>query len=435
MKQNYIYSFFSNIKVQAWAMSLTALIFLGSIVSFSELHAQSTSGADTASVTLKKVLQKNSYPIFVKKGELKGRGGALLLKRAKEATIVTIGESHATQQIPLMITSLINELQQANELDHLAIEVSPWTARQMSDSLRSGVGAYNRLIAQYPTAIPFYNFKAERNLVRQAVRGSGADNPLWGLDQIFAFSTEMALDRLQELAPSPEARAVINDVRKAGLKRTAEDPRLQSLPSSIPPPISVYAASTFDSLSTYFPDSSEGQQVLNELSASISMYRTNGQNNYLSNQLRARYLRDNFRQAVRQTQVRSQEKPQIVVKLGARHAYRGMTPNNALDVGNLSISLARAIGGSALNVAILCGPGSKNTRFPAQTGKCHNSYLNEDIRSLINDRGVYLDLSAIQPLMHEGMLEVNDALEEFFWGFDAAIYIPDTTPAEPIISP
>lgn len=145
-------------------------------------------------------------------------------------------------------------------------------------------------------------------------------------------------------------------------------------------------------------------------------------------------MRDNFRQAVRQTQDKSRGNPQILVKLGARHAYRGMTPNNALDVGNLSVSLARAMGGKALNVAILCGPGSTNTRFPGRRGKCRNSYLTDDIRPLINDEAVLFDLSEIHPLMHEGPLEIEGALEDFFWGFDAAIYIPNTTPAGPIIS-
>lgn len=126
----------------------------------------------------------------------------------------------------------------------------------------------------------------------------------------------------------------------------------------------------------------------------------------------------------------SQDTPQVVIKTGARHAYRGITPNNALDVGNLSVALARAMGGEALNIAIICGRGSKITAFPNRIVDNRSSYLGEEFLSLAQDQTKLFDLTAVHPMLHEGRLDLGDRLEDFFWGFDAVVLVPNATPAE-----
>jgi hypothetical protein len=39
--------------------------------------------------------------------------------------VITLGESHGTQEIPAIMDALLNDLQAAGEVDHLALEVSP----------------------------------------------------------------------------------------------------------------------------------------------------------------------------------------------------------------------------------------------------------------------------------------------------------------------
>lgn len=397
------------------------------------LAAQDEPDEDSAPTTLKEALQDNRHPLWLEEGEIRGDGATWLRERAAEATVVTLGESHGTQEIPGVMTALLEDLQQADEFDHLAIEVSPWTTDLITNRLREGKEAYDALVKDYPTAVPFYNLKPERDLIHQVVEPSEKDRPLWGLDQIFAFATSLAFDRLEELAPSAAARSAVQEVRAAGEEQPADDPRLQNLPSSMPPPLSVYAPAAFDTLRSHFEGVEEAQRLLSELATSANIYRLNDSNNYVSNQIRARYLRDNLRRSARRAKTSSSETPQIVIKIGGYHAYRGRTPNNALDVGNLSVALARAMGGEALNVAVLCGPGSEATNFPSGTNDCYQ--LGDPFTSAIEEQAVLFDLTALHPLLHDGTITAEDELEEFLWAFDAVVLIPDAQPAQPIAPP
>lgn len=417
-------------KIKQLALVIVSMFF---IVGIHSSYAQETTDPDTSKIPLKQVLKANRYSIGFDEQGLTGEGGQWLRKKASEATIVSLGEMHLTQEIPAMMTALVKELQRANEVDHLAIEVSPWTTEQMTKKLRKGKVAYDNFIKQYPFAVPFYNFENERDLLLQMLKENENEDPLWGLDQIFAFSTNLALDRLEHLASTNKAKDAIQEVRKAGKDKSVDDPRLKKYSKGYTTPISAFDPATFDTLQSYFTGNSEAQTILEELSHSITIYRTNDTNNYRSNQLRARYLRDNFRNHVLKAQ-QSEETPQILIKMGGRHIYRGITPNNALDVGNLAVSLARVMGGEALNVAVLCGPNSKNTVFPTREAKCSAGYLDESLQTLVQDHPVLFDLSGVHQKLHDGAFDPSPRLKNLLWGFDAVVFIPNTTPANPIFT-
>jgi hypothetical protein len=366
---------------------------------------------------------------------LRGAGGTWLRDRARDAAVITLGESHATQEIPALMAALLADLQQADALDVLAIENSPWTTRLMTDRLRAGTDAYDAFIEQHPAAIPFYNLQTERDLLLQVVRHSSANQPLWGLDQLFVFSTDVAFNRLEELAPSSAARSAVQSVRSAGASEAASDPRLQNLPSSLPTPLPVYAPAAFDTLRAHFADIDEAQTLLDELATSATIYRLNDTDNYTSNQLRARYLRENLWRRFEVARSASEEPPRIVIKVGGFHAYRGRTPNNALDVGNLAVAMAQAMGGEALNVAVLCGPGSQSTDFPAGTSDCWPDRLGADFEALAQDEAVLFDLTALHPMLHDGTLAPGSDMERILWAFDVIVLIPDAQPALPIAPP
>jgi hypothetical protein len=312
-------------------------------------------------------LRAHRYPIDVQNNRLEGPGGDWLIRHASEASIITLGEMHGTQEIPALMDALFAALQAAGELDHLALEVSPWTARLMTDRLRAGEAAYTRFIQEHPPSIPFYFLARERDLVRRFVENSNEQRPLWGLDQIFAFATGIALDRLAELAPSPDARAAVRRVRAAAQHDSLDGRPLPNLPPTLPTPLMAYPRVAVDTLHPYFSGVPEAQQLLDELATSITIYRTNETDNYRSNQMRARSLRRNLIRAYRRAQPPGADPPQVAIKVGGRHAYRGRTPNNALDVGNLAVALAQETGATALNVAVYCGPNSRARDFPSGT--------------------------------------------------------------------
>ena len=386
--------------------------------------------------SLKKTLEDNSYSLGWSDGELTGRGGRMLLEKAGKADFVVLGEMHGTREIPQLMSALIQQLQQQGEADYLALEASPWTVGKMTEKLRSGREAYEEFIRKYPVGFPFYNLETESRLVHRFVENSDKKQPLWGLDQIFSFSTNMAFDRLNEIAPTKAARSAVSTLRSAVDTRSASDERLKKLPPSLPAPISVVDNQSFDTLKTHYKNVPEGVEILEELSVSTEIYRLNDSHNYRSNQMRADYLRENLRTSFENVRNATDEQnPQVVVKVGGWHAYKGITPNHALDVGNLSVALAESMGGESFNVAILCGPGSRNRGFPSETRDCWREQLGEDFKSLSKDGPVFFDLSKVHPQLHTRLKIEDERLENFLWAFDAVVLIPDTSPARYIAPP
>lgn len=390
--------------------------------------AQNTPSPDTASITLEEALQKNSYALRVKNRTLQGTGGEWLRREAMDATMITLGESHGTQEIPAIMDALLNDLQAAGEVDHLALEISPWTADLMNQKLQQPDSAFTAFIERHPATIPFYALKPERDLVRNFVRQSGAKRPLWGLDQIFAFATDLALDRLAELAPTPDARQAVAKTRAIGQADSTSAPALSRLPPSMPTPLTVYTATAFDTLDTYFKGSEEAQRLLDEMAISTKIYRVNDTHNYRSNQIRARYLRRNLRREYESAETHQEDPPQVAIKVGGRHAYRGLTPNNVLDVGNLAVALAERSEGTALNVAVFCGPNSTARDYPTGTTDCW-SEQRAPFKAALGNGPTLFDLTAIHPLLHEGPLDPPPQLKRMLWAFDAVVLVPNAQPS------
>ena len=390
--------------------------------------AQETPTSDADSVDLEAALQQHSYRLRIENGSLQGRGGNWLREEAKKATLIALGESHGTKEIPAIMEALLNDLQAAGEVDHLALEVSPWTADLMTNKLQKPDSAFTTFIEERPAAIPFYALRPERDLVRTFVRQSDSEQPLWGLDQIFALATDLALDRLAELAPTADARRAIKNARARADSTSATDPALKKLPANMPVPLTVHPRPAFDTLQSYFKGVEEAQRLLKELAISAQIYRLNDTNNYRSNQIRARYLRRNLLRQFERAEGQSNDAPQVALKVGGAHAYRDRSPNNALDVGNLAVALAERSGGAALNVAVFCGPNSTARDFPAGTTDCW-SELRAPFKAALGNGPTLFDLTAIHPLLHEDALDPPSRLERLLWAFDAIVLVPNAKPS------
>lgn len=414
--------------------SLLAFLLLLLLSGACPLLSPAQSPEPDTSLTLEEALSKHSYPIRVENDSLQGAGGDWLVEQAKQATIITLGESHGTKEIPVIMGALFEEMQAAGELDHLALEISPWTAKLMTDRLRTGRGAYTDFIKKHPSSIPFYFLRPERDLVRNFVRNSQVEQPIWGLDQLFAFATAIALNRLEELAPTSDARTAVQNVRAAGQGDSLNAKALPNLPPAMPTPLMAYPTQAFDTLRSHFSDVPEAQRLLDEITTSIPIYRTNDTNNFRSNQMRARYLRRNLLSSYQEAQQTSEDPPQVAIKVGGRHAYRNRTPNNALDVGNLAVALAEKTDGRALNVAVVCGPNSTFRDFPAGTADCW-SEKRSVFKPVLNDEPVLFDLTALHPLLHDGTLDPDDKVARLLWAFDAIVLIPNATPSTYISPP
>ena len=383
--------------------------------------------ADQRNQALMEALQANRYALQIEDGEWSGPGAEWILERARRAGVVSVGESHGVREVSEFVSALFQELRPEG-FQHLVIETSPWTAEQLTAFQREGGDGYRAHLREHPLSVPFYGWEEEWRLLAQVVRGSEATEPLWGVDQLFAFAPSWSLARLAELAPTPEA-----EERVASLQAEPEG----EAPLSLPQLEEEALASVRESFSSV----PEARRILDEMEVSREIYLLFSQGeNWASNQMRARYLRRNVMGRFQETWRRDGTPPRLLVKLGAFHTYRARTPNNALDVGNLAVALAEAMGREALNVAVLCGPDSEGADFPAGTVDCwdRNAMIHDPFEELLREEAspVLFDLRALRSRLHQGDLEVEDrTLEGFLWSHDAVVFLPGANPSTPIVPP
>lgn len=411
-------------------MKQNALLFLAvlgfQLVFISPIQAQKNTAPDAAK-SLEKALVQNRYSINLEGDKPEGEGWKWLTKKAESADIITLGESHGTKEIPNVMGALIKNLKASGNFDRLAIEVSPWTANLMEKRLRNDLDSYKNFLSRYSAAVPFYNWESEGDLLSEAIKGREEEDVLIGMDQIFSFSTDLVFDRLKTLAKKDSIFQEIENIRQHLEKKMEENPKLKALPAAVPPPITMIKVETLNKLKSRFEGNDRAQNLLDEVEKSIEIYRMNDTNNYQSNQIRAQLLRRNLRKGL----TKSGELEGVfglVIKTGAMHAYKGRTPNNALDVGNLAVSLADLTDGKALNVAVICGPGSKGRVFPAGTSPCWPKFLGETLRDISSQEPALFNLAPVHKKMHSGEIKASGALKEFLWGFDAVMIIPNANP-------
>lgn len=365
------------------------------------------------------------HVVEVADGRLAGPGGELLRRAAERAHFLLFGEQHATAEIAEIATALYRTIAPLG-YDHAAIEVGPVGAERLESLLRDeDAGALERYFATGTNlfSIPFYFFVEEAEFARSVVAGSPAAAPvLWGLDQEFVAGAGPVLDRLAELAATAAEREAVAAARAAA----AANPMF----------LGTAPAGEIEALARPFAAAAHpaARDLAAQVVASNRIYAPftgRGGSAYAANREREDLMKTLFLRRYRPVRERDGRVPRVLVKLGANHLFRGLSPTHVLSLGTFLVDLAAAEGVEAYNLHVDCRGGEATDVMTGAPAPCASYFLAAEsvlAAALPADRTVLVDLRALRE-EDDILAALDEASRDLVWSFDGYVAIPGTRAA------
>lgn len=387
--------------------------------------------AETPSHALARVMEASRLPFVLDNGALTGSGATKLLDAARHAEFILIGEDHGFVEVPQFVLALRTSLGK-DAPENLVLETGPLAAARLADAARTDTLA--ALSARYPAAIPFFDWKDDGAMVRAFQKEKKAD-VLWGIDQEFILSTRMNLERLLQVNDTAAAKAAISAqlerAREAERKLIADhDPGAALLPQ--------LQAEDFARLRAAVKagTGSESAAILDELSESADIYRSQGSDGDASNHQRSLMMKRHFMANYDAASRRASAPVRAMVRIGAYHAGRGLSPINQYDIGNLTSELAASHGQASVHILVLAAGGSVNKWLPFVADKAVSASPYNAKEELASVHAVpFLDhaykdqwsIFDLQKFRSEGAArkEGGEGFRQLVFGYDYVVVVPE----------
>ena len=380
-------------------------------------------------------LEAARFGLRVDNGVLSGTGASVLTEAVASSHYILIGEDHLTREIPQFTTAICNLI--GNQLTGMAIEVSPEAATFMMRSVHSP-DRWQRMVAQtqaYPWSIAFLDSRQENDMVANCDHVSHNSNfHLWGLDQNFEGSAGWLIDLMLAAKPGPQARMALLRL-KADEQRDAAAAKADT---SAPFLLSEKSDAEINEARPAIErdGGAEAKKIFAELTASYRIYRAFDQSNAVSNIMRAKLLKMNFRDAMNQISP-PEKKGKIIVKFGDSHLYKGMNENHNLNLGDYIAETAEMEGQDSLHICVL-GAGGKTSAFTkygqptniqSDSAAADPSYrwMKPFLAKQIPGQWTLYDLRALRYRI-PGPLD--SGLRRILDGYDLLVIVPEFTAAE-----
>lgn len=95
----------------AWTLrTLVSLVVAVTLLTASPASAQEGQEAEKKSFSLAEALAEHRLPLALEEGRLTGPGAEWLWSRAADSAVVSLGESHATREIPQVMAAILGSL-------------------------------------------------------------------------------------------------------------------------------------------------------------------------------------------------------------------------------------------------------------------------------------------------------------------------------------
>lgn len=332
-------------------LGATLTIVLGS----ADVRAQATEK------TFVDAVKARAMPLRIAPTGLSGAGAGFLTTQAAASQFVLIGEDHGFADTPQFAQGLQASLGE-KRFDHLVLEIGYYAALRVEASLCEHQDGLARLNRSFPFFSPFVNFKEDGALATSFVACDGAAPSLWGVDQEFLLSSQLHLDRLQQLTTSEPQRKQL-----AVFRGEADEAWNTMVTKHDPGSIALvnWTADEFSRLRGLFnaDRDAEAAALIDAMAASSQIYRSQNTGAYASNRARSVMMKSLFMRNYKAARAQ-QERPRALFKLGAYHAARGLSPTQQFDIGNLASELAESSGGRSFHVLVLMNGGEVNRHFP-----------------------------------------------------------------------
>jgi hypothetical protein len=303
---------------------------------------------------LAKEVAAHSYAINIRAdGSLGGAGAGLLGREAAKAQFFMVGEQHGTAGIAQVNLGL-HRLASAHGYNHAALEIGPYSTRDVEALVRTGQGRLVQFIRQPGNdfVFPFLGWAEEAALAEQIVHLSPAKAPvLWGIDQEFVGSAALHIARLQTWARSPAQKAVAEQFAA----KAAADPLL----------VGMLEPASYKPLREAFPTVRypEAAHLIENLAASTAIYAPfagKGGSRQAANAARETLLKQQFLAHFQQAQATLGQSPKVFFKFGANHAMRGHSLSDVPAFGNFLAEWGLSRGFSMINIAVDCVGGEQS---------------------------------------------------------------------------
>lgn len=375
------------------------------------------------------IVDQHLVPMIAGAHGFSGPGADLLLGEGGSAHFLAIGERHGTHETPRLTDWLLRELRPAG-YEAFAIEVGPFSAARLAAlaAADAPMEALTTFTLENPFTIPFFWWREELEML---VTAASEGYEIWGLDQEFVGSGRLHLARLAQLAPNPEASALVGEWIRREIQGLRHYQETGSTREAI---FFTLTGEDVAALRSAFEGVGEALSIVDELAASAHVYQLFGAGeNYRSNHARIGLMKRHLAESLAAP---AGPEPtgggRVLVKLGSVHAGRGYSPLNQLDVGNQVAELATLRNGDSLHVLVA------GRTFVSADGQASDTldsvpHLAPVLSRVEGDDWAVMDLRALRPLFHsESGRAGHEALADTAWAYDLLVVAPVFRAAERI---
>ncbi|MEQ8766444.1 MAG: hypothetical protein RL885_21200 [Planctomycetota bacterium] len=305
------------------------------------------------------LLALHTEAIELKDGELKGPGADSLLRSARSARMVAIGEEHLIAEVPSIVAAFFDDLHATAGFRHLATENGPAAMRALGvEGRRADRHATELWIRAHPMSLAFCSPEEVDLLLTVGDRCAGDPEPLWGFD--VPTGAWHVLEEVRSAVPSEieaEAKALLESCRERERLRFAPgDPRQAMMKASwLARP---EATAELEKLHRLLPPT-EGK-ALKPLLLSAELYacfaRARSGEPWALHENGARreeWMKVCFLRAYRRSEAKTGQPPRVVLKGGAWHLGRGLNAVRVSSLGSFASALALREGGRSFHIGMI----------------------------------------------------------------------------------
>lgn len=331
---------------------------------------------------------------------------------------VGLAEVHNSRQLSLFTTALLTVLEEQG-FNNLALELGPNTSEVLNEyaANSSTLGEQIRDInnrygtsSVYKTPFIFINKQSDALFVNRAAE---LGFTFWGLDQEYAYSYEMLVDRLYLLEPNP------SDTQQELYSNTKELLQKRMFKSKVGGQPTYCWYQTNQTINDYL-DSFEGnptaEKMIADMRESWDIYCKSA-TGVGSNQQRANHMKDNFEDYY----AKSAPLPKVFLKLGGVHLTHEKSPFGVDDMGKFLQEKASQNDTGFLSIRHLIAYRNGKSNI----GKSGWTAVSVFLELGRKDQWTAVDLRPFRKQLQEGLIIANEKYTYELMNYDILLISPD----------
>jgi hypothetical protein len=404
---------------------LSVLIGTLLVTSASLAHAQTVAPTDT---TFQRLMRKNQFSLIQTGTQCSGPGWDKLQQDIQKSALVLVGEDHGMAQIPAFTQAVAQVLKPKLYV----AEIDKYQAQDLT-RLTAQPGLPTAYLQQFPMSLSFYSWAEEFELAR-ALRAQ--NTKLLGIEQLGFAATARTLALMADQVKSKTTRTFLHQQATA---IQAHDRAALIAADYGKITINGMRPTLLDSLRKMTSTEPLAvRQLLQDLEASVNIFRTNASGKPGGHQTRINLMKRNLLAELQPYQQAGQPLPPMLFKFGAYHLGRGRSIwGDIYDVGNLAVNLADAYDQKTLHIFVVGKQGQKVTgQNPVDFSKNASSYSMADEPMLkpfmaATPASTAWQVFDVRPLrramLYKNMPVADQELQATILGYDYVVIIPETT--------